>query len=69
MRDVFAHTCTRVPTLHVASCSVEYSVDELHCCALSTGLAKGEQLSKALLLRRDDRLHRAREEAGTLEQT
>ncbi len=31
--------------LHVASCSVEYSVDELHCCALSTGLAKGEQLS------------------------
>ncbi len=30
----------RVPTLHVASCSVEYSVDELHCCALSTGSAK-----------------------------
>ncbi len=56
-----------VRTLHVASCSVEYSVDHLHCCALSTGSAKGEQLSKALLLRRDDRLRRAREEAGTLE--
>ncbi len=64
MRDVF----TRVPKLHVTSCSVEYGVDELHCCALSTGSAKGEQLSKALLLRRDDRLCRVREEAGTLEQ-
>ncbi len=61
---------TRVPTLLVTSCSVEYSVDELHCCALSTGSAKSEQLhvSKALLLRRDDRLRQAREEAGTLEQ-
>ncbi len=51
--------------LHVyLRCSVEYSVDELHCCAMSTGSAKGEQLSKALLLRQDDRLRRAREEAG-----
>ncbi len=49
VRDVF--TRVRVPTLHVASCLVEHSVDELHCCALSTGSAKGEQLSKALLLR------------------
>ncbi len=52
----------------LASCSVEYSVVELHCCALNTGSAKGEQLFKALLLRRDDRLRRAREEAGMLEQ-
>ncbi len=33
----------------LASCSVEYSVVELHCCALNTGSAKGEQLFKALL--------------------
>ncbi len=38
---------TRVPTLHVASCSVEYSVDELHCCALSTeGLKPFHKTSK-----------------------
>ncbi len=54
--------------MYSASCSVEYSVDELHCCALSTGSARSEQLSKALLLRRDNRLRRAQEEAGTLEQ-
>ncbi len=51
--------------LHVACCS---SVDELYRCALSTGSTKGEQLSKPLLLRQGDRLRRAREEAGTLEQ-
>ncbi len=62
MRDVFTRVHVHVPTLHVASCSVECSVDELHCCA---GSAKGEQLSKALLLRRDDRLRRVREEPGT----
>ncbi len=39
-----------VPTLHIASCSVEYSVAELHCCALCTGSAKGEQLHVYLRL-------------------
>ncbi len=48
MRDVF----TRVPTLHVANCSVRYSVDELYCCTLSTSSAKGEQQSKAYYLDR-----------------
>ncbi len=54
--------------LHAASCSIQFSVDELYCCTLSIASAKGEQLSKALLLRQNDRLRRAQEEAGTFEQ-
>ncbi len=60
--------CLHVYLHYVASCSVQYSVDELYCCALSTGSAKGKQLPKALLLRQDDRLCQAQEELGTLEQ-
>ncbi len=60
------YMCTYVTCSYVRSCSVEYDVDELYGCTLSTGSLKGEQLCKALILRRDDRLCRAREEAGTL---
>ncbi len=52
--------------LHVASCSVQYSVDELYRFTLSTDSAKSQRLSKALLhthtLGHDNRLRR-----GTLE--
>ncbi len=57
--------------LRVDSCSVQYSVDELYRCTLSTGSVRVNsylRLCYTRTLRRDDRLLWVQEEAGMLEQ-